>query len=313
MKRFLMILALMGIVCVAMAQTRPMVTLDHNGQLTFFDKVSCLQDAIEASEDGDVLYLSPGLFGANSSSSRLTINKHLSFVGCGYDSHIIADLLIREENQNAPYMMPLFDGVRLESVEFTFSSKKAENIEIKKSKIAKLNISGIYTSTIDRCYIEEYLNSSSENVSIYNSKINKFDGCWSEILINCNISKLGENYERYPSYASSCIIAEGGYHSGVCNYGIFENCVIPLEMDAKDIRNCYRCSSGFLDANLDSTIDLVSSGYLGIDGTEVGVYGGEWFPYSTSPSVPTVDSAKSSIEYDAGNNQLKVNVTVISE
>ena len=64
-----------------------------------------------------------------------------------------------------------------------------------------------------------------------------------------------------------------------------------------------------MDDNLECTLDLVSLGYLDENGTQVGVYGGD-FPFSETPSVPTVDSAKSSVVYDSEANQLKVTISV---
>ena len=66
---------------------------------------------------------------------------------------------------------------------------------------------------------------------------------------------------------------------------------------------------GLFDDKLDCTINLEEKGYFGEDGTVVGVYGGE-FPYSETPTVPTVDSAKSSVEYDKDGNKLNVTITV---
>ena len=56
-----------------------------------------------------------------------------------------------------------------------------------------------------------------------------------------------------------------------------------------------------------STSNLQSNGYLGTDGTVVGIYGGET-PYTLVPSVPKVTS--SDLQLDNEKKQLNVTLTV---
>lgn len=313
MKRIVTIIAAITMLVAGMtAQTRALATLSHEGQLTFFDKVSALEDAIEAAVDGDIIYLSDGKFGASQQSITIQ-NKKISIVGNGYNSHIIPNIKFdfRSEQSEVTLTAPLFDGVRLEKLEFcdSYGNKSVQNVEIKKCMINEISTDYADNIIIDRCKISYYEGSSYKNISVYNSKIDTFRGRKCEIVENCNIQVVS-NYS--PSYILNSIIAEDATPSG----GIYENCIISNPSDYlisnNEFRNCYDLSSesvSVLDDNLECTISDMSP-YVGIDGTVVGIYGGEWFPYSETPSVPTVDSAKSSVEYDKDNNQLKVTITV---
>lgn len=314
MKRIVTIIAAITMLVAGMtAQTRALATLSHEEQLTFFYKASALEDAIEAAVDGDIIYLSDGKFGASQQSITIQ-NKKISIVGNGYNSHIVPNVKFNFalEESLLTLTAPLLDGVRLEKLEFanTQNSKPIQNVEIKKCFINDIKTSYADNILIDRCKISNYECTTYTNVSIYNSKIDTFRGYRCEIVENCNI-KTVRTYS--PSYITNSLIEN---FTSNPNGGVYENCIIVNSTEYitnnNELRNCYDLSSeleSILDDNLECTISDMSP-YVGIDGTVVGIYGGEWFPYSETPSVPTVDSAKSSVEFDKDNNQLKVTITV---
>ncbi len=289
----------------ATAQTRPLVTLSHEGQLTFFDKVSAFEDAVAAAVDGDVLYLSEGKFGASKQSFTIK-NKKISIIGCGYNSHIIPNINV-EFTDSATLTAPLFDGVRLE--ELSFSSNRIDQVEIKKCKINEVSVGRANNTTLDRCNIGTFNGATNKNINIRNCKILLLKPQRCEIVENCNINEI---YHDSPSYITNSIIEKFNF---ISINGVYENCLIgnSANMDSNDLRNCYDMSgtgnTDVLDDNLECTIADMSP-YVGVDGTVVGVYGGQWFPYSETPSVPTVDSANSSVEYDKDTNKLNVTITV---
>lgn len=305
MKQILILLATIMVAISANAQIQSLVTLSHEGELTFFNRISALEDAYEAAVDGDIIYLSEGKFGTSSSS--LTINKKITIIGCGYNSHIIPDIRVYFSTATS-LTAPLFDGLRLEDVSFN----NASDIEIKKCLINYISLSGMKDNAkIDRCYLNEYRGSSSKNIQILNSKINIFGGQYIEVIENCNI----KSYDSYAAYLTNCIIDT--YKAGYS--GMYENCLIRLTTSGlpnsflNDLRNCYILSPTDTPEVLDDNIECVlpdMSQYLGTDGTEVGIYGGQWFPFSETPTVPTVDSANSSVVYDKDTNKLNVTITV---
>lgn len=313
MKQIIAMLAAILTVAIASAQTKPLATLSHNGELTFFDQVSALDDAIEAAVDGDIIYLSDGKFGA--SKSELKIGKKISIIGNGYNSHIIPNIDFRfDTGEKVTLTAPLLDGVRVEELSFYSNGQGAvvDQVEIKKSQISKINCNHTNNLRLDRCYIGRFEGSTNKNIQLYNCKIGTLQGTRCEIVENCNINDI---YNLSPSYITNSII--NGFSSSNVFGGIYERCVIgnkeKLSTSSSTLRDCYDLSgndgTNVLDENLECTIEDMTQ-YTGIDGTVVGIYGGQWFPYSETPSVPTVDAAKSSVVYDKENNKLNVTITV---
>lgn len=316
MRRIITLIALLGMFVSATAQTNELVTLDHEGELTFYDGIYPLTRALEAAADGDKIYLSSGNFvGPNS----ITIDKAVSIIGNGYDSRIIPSVNIKFSVPKT-YTSPAFEGVHLTSLVAEQTDSVSPSIEIRTCKIDELRVMKFRSVKVDRCYIGYYYNSDlyiCNDVMIKNSKINGFSGFRVEIVDNCNIEFIKAG-KAYPYCISSSIINSSFLH---CGYAVtMQNCLIgrkdtfeTLEPNKLLLENCYilETDGDVLDDNLDCSLDLVTNGYLGTDGTQVGIYGGEWLPYTENPTTPTVDKAASSVTYDAENNQLKVNVKIL--
>ncbi|MCM1489698.1 MAG: hypothetical protein NC095_02565 [Muribaculum sp.] len=314
MKRILSLIAFSILFTLtSFAQTRALVTLSHEGQLTFFDNVSAFEDAVNAAVDGDIIYLSEGRFGASTSSFTIK-NKKISIIGCGYKSYIIPNITFENSSSGVMNMSaPLFDGVRLEELSFSNSvigSVMIDQLEIKKCKIDKITLdSRTNNIRLDRCNIGVYTNAYKHNIQLDNCKIRSFNGCLCEFVENCNIYYI---LNQSPSYASNSIIQNIGKNNGG---GVYENCLIGQQSGTSytEFVNGWvtptSTSKQVLNNDLECTIEDMSP-YVGTDGTVIGVYGGQWFPYSETPSVPTVDSANSSVEYDKETNKLNVTITV---
>ncbi len=290
-----------------------MVTLSHNGELTFFTKLSALDDAIENAENGDIIYLSEGDF--CTTTSGLSITKTISIVGCGYKSRIINPIYVSFTNDGDELPGPLFDGVRLLKLNFDASSAKLNELEISRSLISTL----VYPSfaakiiSINSCNIENCrLGGGGGRTEICNSKIGYlYEGVYNSSVKNCNIKKL--DYLPRTAFSSIFMLEDGLNTSGdhtVFN-SLFPDASILDKYSSVYRENCYYMNPerGLLDDNLDCTIDLEANQFFGEDGDVVGIYGGE-SKFSEFPSVPTVDSAKSSVEYDSENNKLKVVISV---
>lgn len=315
MKRIITLIALIGLIVSAYAQTSTLVTLDHDGEMTMFDNVNGLADAIAAAVDGDKIYLSSGNFGG---PNTIKVDKAVSIIGNGYDTHILPEIEFYFQADKT-YASPAFEGVFLEKLYYYSSSDYIHaEITLRACKIRNFDARYFKSITIDRCYIgvfDNYTGKSCEQVNIMNSKIESFKGCNAEIVGNCNIGEITADY-YIPKSLSSSIVNSAYLESSGDVFMV--NCLIGKNTHTGSsgqliLDNCYRLEADaeVLDGNLECTIDLVQKGYLGTDGTQVGVYGGEWMPYTTVPTLPTVDKSASSVTYDAENNQLKVNIKIM--
>ena len=315
MKRFITMIVAACAFFAASAQN-PMVTLSHNGELSFFTNLTALESAYKAAVNGDTIFLSQGDFVVN--SGKLDINKRVSIVGNGYGSHILGNINISMmNNPNSVIDAPLFDGVRLDKLEFYSHTDSRNNLatsEIRRCWIRTLE-GGAFAGnnvTFDKCYIEEADFGGSGTVMLKNSKVNNPSYLYNATAVNCNIHV--KTY--YPLTSISCIFHYNG--SSQPSVDGSSASIINSLLDFKPTNSnlyqheCYyieNASEPIFDDKLNCTLNLVEAGYLGQDGTVVGIQGGE-YPFSENPSMPTVDTAKSSVEYDAGNNKLKVNITV---
>lgn len=303
-------------------QSQPMVALEHEGDLSFYTDLRAFESALKDAQNGDILYLTEGDFYI--SEGKVTINKRVSVVGSGYSSHLSGNILIdMSSNPDSYNEAPLFDGVRLDKVSFATSDAAVNNIvksEIRRCWIAQLTDVGFGGEEvlINSCRLD-YGNftkptSSESHIELRNSKIGGADSFYNcNMVLNCNVASP----DCFPETMISCIIDNFSENNGYGGYTAIYGSMIPVawntvftEIDGgyKDLqkKDCYY-ESYALDDNLEYR------GYeefRGLDGTVVGVYGGE-SPFSMNPSVPTVNTRRSAVEYDAENNKLKVSIVVI--
>lgn len=328
MKRFItMIVAACAFF--AVSAQRPLVTLSHDGNLSFFSTLSAFEDAMEAAVDGDIIYLSEGQ--CTTKSDTVKINKRLSIQGCGYNSRVLCHLKVdMKEVVGEETDLPLFDGVKLRTLEFvkdSLSRNKSHNVEIRKTYIENMVNCGYAAKNmiIDRCWIES-LNATGayeSNVTLQNTKVDRLEyspaygaygssslGSAALTVINCNIKSLG----FLPKIAISSILGSSldrGSYSSSGTPSLYNTLTLE-EVGSSVVKNgCYiNYQFTFNDKCEVDESELNSNGWFGQDGTVVGVAGGE-FPFTENPSVPTVDAGNSSVEYDAESNSLNVTITVL--
>ena len=316
MKRFLTLLAVISMTLVAMAQNQ-VATLSHNGELKSYTGMYSLADAIGASQDGDTIYISEGEFmHRGSSSSPIDIRKRISIIGCGYNSHIIPHVYFNSyyfSTWNGSKAVN-FDGVRIDNISFNDAyPERLAYFSIKNSWVNSIQYCGFAGKEcyIDRCLIDNmsFNRDSGNRVYVTNSKIGTIsDRTQYFYVTNCNI----KNAYSLPNTVISSVIESYGQNDNW--YHTVDNSLFPENnlKSSVQLHNCYfdNPENGLLDDDLNVTIDLQAKGYLGQDGKIIGAYGGE-DPFSEYPSVPTIDSANSSVEFDSESNQLNVTITLI--
>lgn len=325
MKRFItMIVAACAFF--AVSAQHPMVTLSHDGELTLFTGITALNSAVEKAISGDTVFLSEGNFILSSGKLDFPAGKRISIVGHGYKSHIMGEVTLQFISSTINSSAPLFDGVRIEKLTFkdgttTVSNRYTGSSEIRNSWIKALS-GGAYAGkniTYDRCSIDYAGFGGYGTVSINNSKIRKTEGNGFANLVNLTNCHV-DSAQYYPKTMVSSILNSSevvAYESTDKPIYLIYNSILKSEPGSYsqatvDFTDCLFLNiDDFFDENLEIT-DPSNANWnkiKGLDGTDVGIYGGE-FPFTENPSVPTVDTANSSVEYDAENNKLKVSITV---
>lgn len=310
----------------AKAQDVQVATLQHGDAMSAYYGADAFKNAMEAAESGDLISLSAGSFNAAS------ITKAVKIQGAGYvqdlgsqryRTSINGDLNITLEESEA--------GLTIEGIwhdnnmnlngnlqQFTIAKSRCNSI-IFGSNSYSLN------SLIKQCRIVGELNPSgtSQNLCLYNSVANK----------------IGSNAENSTIHVKNSIITGVcglPYNGGSYNiYGTFENSIIsrptpnvncsvyncitgPYDFNTSTRQNCTHFDNWPSEIFVNNTFDVdggdfrltdeAAAQYLGRDGTQIGIYGGDT-PFTDVPSNPQIVSKQIATQSDA-NGKLSVKITV---
>lgn len=330
-KTFLLWATLFMTALAAKADIAPTVMLHHAGKTTLFawDKV---QDAVDAAANGDTIYLSNGQF------SAFNVNKRIMVRGTGVNTIIQGSCTICISG-STPLNMPVLDAIRLTgNVSVTGADSQ---FTLRKCEMMDLNFTDndFRDVKLIQCYIKGtlHLTQHVKEFTCYNTKIrtlHPYDYLTGDAqFVNCNIRMIDDNITATfdNCVLRSCLVALGNNYYGVClNDCKLNYCIYPvrgsnsynsyyLDIGGKattsygcffydptvKFNNCYQVK---IDA--ENVVDYGSDSQLGMDGTKVGVYGGQQ-PFTLNPALPRVTNH--SVTVDAKNKKLNVKLTVTKD
>lgn len=304
MKKYLLLAVcfmMMGISASALTINKAMLV--HNGNVTLFDGDK-VQDAVNASVDGDVIYLTLGTF------KPFNITKKITVRGVGETSIIDGNVDISISG-SPKLTSPVMEAL---AVSGTVTVKsQVDDMIIRKCKIADFGISAqVDGAVLDRCYITDLLTLSSyiKGMTVVNSKLNivqaNSGATQNTTFVNCNI------YGLNCKYFSATVINSILYRS--YNYNTIESTVLLNTLISNSGDKLYVGSSSVNQNGYSGYYSMSNScdcspnsSYVGTDGTIIGIYGGET-PYTLEPTVPKVTD--SDLQLDMENKKLNVNLTV---
>lgn len=303
---------LMAVCIIMMSMTASAISinkalLDHNGTVTLYDG---LQEAINASSDGDVIYLTLGTF-----KGPYTVSKKISIRGTGATSIIDGDVSI--SIPGAPKLTsPVLEALAVSGI--VSVNSEVNDIILRKCKMANIEINAnVDGAVLDRCNMTEFLTLSSyiKGMTVVNTIINnlraKTGATNNTTFVNCYITRL--TTDNFSATIINSIILYGGYYnysSDTRSITISSTVLLNSLINANYItigassvaQNCYKVNNPSTDK-----ASLQTNNYIGTDGTIVGHFGGDT-PYTLEPSVPKVTS--SSLDLDMEKKELKVKLTV---
>lgn len=302
--------------------------LQHNGVAKIYD-ASAIATALANAVDGDILFLSEGNY------DGFTLDKIVYVKGVGEKT------IINSINVNIPNN-PSLEKVLIEDVKVweVYLESEMSGFCMKHAIVTNFIINKLNNNIlIEQCQIATIEQSRHiNNMSVRNSKIFDIETITSEVrygvtqyvytgkpmgtctYTNCNIRNL-KNYDSGKSVNGifvNCII--GGTSTWYNGHDIigdchFVNSLFKSEINHDEscvIQQCYYDSNlafDLYDCNFENS-ELLSKGYLGDEGTIVGVYGGS-NPFTLDPSIPKVTS--SSISLDKANKMLNVSIKVTAK
>jgi hypothetical protein len=315
-KTFMMIcLAILGIQ-VSKAQ-QSIIALHHEGNVTIFSG-SETQEAMEASEKGDTLYFSNGVF------SEITITKPVTLMGSGMET------FFRNIYVAIPDSVTLTSSLCQNMLIYNFTvNKTVSGMNVSQCKISEVNFSAIVTKAqFISCYFELFnINYNINDMEVVTSKIQTVRGQTNVNnlkFINCNFKFIYNDWRGVGEGGCmatyiNCILGGWNNYSGWYNDGTtYVNCLLKLSGSERVYEHSTRISPWLntkfsVDENIDCSLsdaELLEAGYIGNDGTIVGCNGTD-VPFTLELASPHIVDHK--VDVDNVNRKLTVTLKMAHE
>jgi hypothetical protein len=287
------------------AQEVQLATLQHGENLQVFYGGDALKNAMEAADAGDLITLSAGTFNA------VNITKALIIQGAGY----VTD----PENVRYPtaivgdFTIQLPAGIEGLLIEGIFSnntisvSDTLTGATIKKSRINTISFTNGHTVNclIDQCRIASALHpdSNSENLYLKNSIVRGIDGNSSSTIFtveNCVIihsvsssttglfkNNIIAGVLAWNTLGASLASTCSAYNNVCCSGNANAASVNSGNMSADKNTLFGKDINDYSDSETYELTEESKTAYLGTDGRQVGVYGGD-VPFTDVPTNPQI-------------------------
>lgn len=328
-------MSLVALACatVSFAQSSMLATLNHQGSISTYYGATALGEAYKAAAHGDVITLSSGTFVATNISKAITVRG----AGMGIDTTQVVEPTVISGDFTIDIADSVSNKLTLEGIysNHTITYKNLRNASFLKSRLKKITDYSSTTSilkdaNIIHCRIADELrlannssalciNSVIEDPHSYSSTTSNFE------FVNCVIVVDYDNLcEVKSSSFKNCLLKTrlaNGFVDGSCTA---YNCVgVNSSSIFKYITNSTnRCVSSYADVfktyagstldKLDNErfelTDVAKTTYLGMDGTQVGIYGGN-LPFDATPSNPQITKCNVAAKSTA-DGKLSVDIQV---
>ena len=327
MKRTLLLICTLLCANVLFAQEQ-LAVLKHNDSTSVFYGQSAFEQAYSAAANGDIITLSDGIF-----STPNQINKGITVRGNG----AVVDTA---RKSTGTYFMESFYVYRLgDSLQFSaegiyfnyFSSNFSYDIKLTRCYINTFSQGGGVQAT--NCVIKPYPNQTlSGNDSYQNNFINCILGGnntnTTDYLPNASICNncimIGKRNATYSQYNNCVIIRKSTSSSDTILNGAVNNSVLigftgsdnpassgNVAMSRSDVFENWDGETLSTDLETYVLKSSVSDSIQGLDGTEVGIFGG-FMPFDWRPSYSIIKRFNVANRTTA-DGKLSVDIEVISE
>lgn len=349
MKKALFLLAVLFIANMGFAQL-PYATLNHNDTIQVFTGQNALQQAHNAAVGGDIINLSSGVFDAVHITKGVTIRGAavLNDTARGLVNTIISGsftvnipdsvnrLTLTGLYFNSDFWIykafnPLFKKCRFQTVAAGWQNLSTQETE------------RTTNPTFINCFISSWRNSqwnsyndwSATNPTFYNCIIWGFyEGRSPDALINCN-AIISSNYDVLNSKSIlNCILMNSAGTATINNNGLTCFNTIGLNtstwygyhdffdltnMESHHLYNFHIISEVFqsltnftyTDGMSMALVDSIATTILGDDGTQVGIYGGQ-YPFDFMVTNPQIGNCTAARRTNA-QGKLEVDIEIIND
>ena len=317
----------------AFAQGSLLATLNHEGTISTFYGSQAWKNAHDAAANGDVITLSSGNFVAVDITKAITVRG----AGMGIDSTAVSEPPVITGNFNINIAEPGSNRLTLEGIysNHTITYKNVVNPLFLKCRLKKVSYgstsprvlkdaSFIHCRIAEELYLEPNCSASCLN-SVIQAPFSSSSTTSNFEFINCILITSHLSYIESSSF-KNCIIkgpGNGSYdyiHSsctayncvGLVSTSMFEYVTNATNKIVSDYASLFKTYTGAALNNLDSEnfqlTDAAKTQYLGVDGTEVGIYGGN-LPFDPTPSNPQITKCNVAAKSTA-DGKLSVDIEV---
>ena len=285
----------------ANAQSSLIATLSHENDVKVFYGVSALKEAHEAAVAGDVITLSSGTFSATDITKAVTIRGAgvIDDFENGYEKTILKDDFYIRNVTDSIHSLTM-EGIYVQDVIYYIGI--TTNAKFIKCRFARISF---YNGSSDKIKSSIFLNCRIIGTLVL------YDNS-DATLINC-IVKECQSYNYYSSNFEciNCVIYDVQYIAS----SLLKNCYL-VKNKLSNLNEAYNCVSAndrcfnymsnlinkycpaselfktyaeyeFTDADMFELKDEAKQKYLGTDGTEIGIYGGN-YPFDVTSDFPRI-------------------------
>lgn len=312
------------------AQGSLLATLNHEGTISTFYGAQAWKNAHDAAANGDVITLSSGTFVAVDITKAITVRG----AGMGIDSTAVSEPTVITGDFKINIADPGSNRLTLEGIysNHTISYVNVVNPLFLKCRLKRVtyydNISNVLKdASFIHCRIPEGLtlvgNCSASCVnSVIQAPYSYYDDTSNFEFINCCL--IGDMGSVKSSSFKNCIISDNNNNHWISSSCTAYNCVCltannyfryitnATNKSLTEYATLFKTYPGGSLALLDSEnfqlTDAAKTQYLGTDGTEVGIYGGN-LPFDPTPSNPQITKCNVAAKSTA-DGKLSVDIEV---
>ena len=311
------------------AQGSLLATLNHEGTISTFYGSQAWKNAHDAAANGDVITLSSGTFPAVNITKAITVRG----AGMGIDSTAVSEPTVITGDFTINIAEPGSNRLTLEGIysNHTIYYTNVVNplfLKCRLKNVTNYNGSAVLKdASFIHCRIAEQLYLGTNcSASCVNSVI-QTPNSWNNTTSNfefTNCCLRGDMGSVKSSSFKNCIISDnenGHYINSSCtayncicltanNY--FRNITNATNKSLTEYATLFKTYTGAALDNLDSETfeltDAAKAQYLGAEGTEVGIYGGN-LPFDPTPSNPQITKCNVAAKSTA-DGKLSVDIEV---
>lgn len=330
MKKILLSFVAFVFATVCWGQSSLLATLSHEGNITTFYGAQAWKQAHAAAAHGDVITLSSGTFLATDITKAVTVRG----AGMGIDSSMVVEPTIIAGDFQIGIADSVSQHLTLEGIysNHTIKYSNVKNAQFLKCRLNSVIYASSSTSVLRdanfiHCRIADqlYLENGS-SASCVASVIGYISSDGSQNVFecqNCVIDKCGSG-SVYSSSFKNCVLIFRGTNRNLSSGNTAFNCIAfgasnPFQYTTgsnnkvlSDYAAFFKTYTGaslnYLDSQNFQLTEAAKTQYLGMDGTEVGIYGGS-LPFDPVPSNPQITKCNVAAKSTA-DGKLSVDIEV---